>query len=162
MWWLLSICAVCFLIEAYLFYASNIIRELYSKMNKTILITGSCGFIFSNFIRKIVYESNRNREKYPFKVISLDRVSGNSNLLFVNKNHIFHVADIRDQHIIDVIFQHDRPDIVIHGASETFVDYSLTDPNSFISSNVFTTQFAINACVKHRVEKLIYISTDEV
>jgi dTDP-glucose 4,6-dehydratase len=129
---------------------------------KKVLITGSCGFIFSNFIRKLVYESNRNREKYPYNVASIDRVSGNSNLLYVNKNHTFHVADIRDQHIIDVIFQHERPDVVIHGAAETFVDYSLSDPNSFVSSNVLGTQVVINACIKHRVEKLIYISTDEV
>lgn len=128
-----------------------------------VLITGSCGFIFSNFVRKIIHDSGQNREKYPFKdIVSLDKVSGNSNLLYINKNHTFHIADIRDQHIIDIIFQHERPDIVIHGAAETFVDYSLSDPNSFITSNVLGTQVIVNACVKHRVQKLIYISTDEV
>jgi len=128
---------------------------------KKVLITGSCGFIFSNFIRKIIHES-KNRNKYPYEVVSLDRVRGNSNELYINKNHTFYIADIRDQHIIDIIFQYERPNIVIHGAAETFVDYSLNDPNSFITSNVLGTQVIINACVKHGVEKLIYISTDEV
>lgn len=129
---------------------------------KKVLITGSTGFIFSNFIRKIIYESNRNREKYPYTVVSVDRVSGNPNLVYANSNHKFHIADIRDQHVMDVIFNMERPDIVIHGAAETFVDYSLSDPNSFITSNVLGTQAIINACVKHNVERLIYISTDEV
>jgi dTDP-glucose 4,6-dehydratase len=129
---------------------------------KKVLITGSTGFIFSNFIRKIVYQANNNRDKYPYSVVSIDRVSGNGNLVFINKNHTFHIADIRDPHIIDIIFQFERPDIVIHGAAETFVDYSLNDPNPFITSNVLGTQVIINACLKHGTERLIYISTDEV
>lgn len=123
---------------------------------KKVLITGTCGFIFSNFIRKAIYE------KQPYSFVSIDRVGGNANVLYSHKNHIFHVADIRDQHVIDKIFQFERPDIVIHGAAESFVDYSLSDPNSFVTSNVLGTQVVINACVKHGVEKLIYISTDEV
>lgn len=121
-----------------------------------ILVTGSCGFIFSNFVRKAVYD------KQPYQLISLDRVNLNTNSMYWNKNHTFHIADIRDQHVIDTIFQFEKPDIVIHGAAESFVDSSLTDPNSFVTSNVLGTQVIINACVKSKVKKLIYISTDEV
>lgn len=125
-------------------------------MNKKVLITGTCGFIFSNFIRRAIYE------KQPYSFVSLDRIAGNSNTVYSNKNHIFHIADIRDAHVIDKIFQFEVPDIVIHGAAESFVDYSLVDPNSFVTSNVLGTQNIINACLKHKVKKLIYISTDEV
>jgi dTDP-glucose 4,6-dehydratase len=126
-------------------------------MNKKVLITGTCGFIFGNFIRRAIYE------KQPYQFVSIDRVNTNSiNSMYWNKSHTFHVADIRDQHIIDTIFQFEKPDIVIHAAAETFVDASLTDPNSFITSNVLGTQVIINACIKYNVEKLIYISTDEV
>jgi len=130
---------------------------------KKVLITGSCGFIFGNFIRKIVYESNKDPIKYPYSIVSIDRVNSNTtNSMYWNKNHTFHIADIRDQHVMDVIFQFEKPDIVIHGAAESFVDYSLSDPNSFMTSNVLGTQVIINACLKQKVEKLIYISTDEV
>lgn len=125
-------------------------------MNKKVLITGTMGFIFSNFIRRAIYE------KQPYSFVSIDRVGGNPNAIYSNKNHTFHVADIRDQHIIDTIFQFERPDIVIHGAAESSVDLSLSDPNSFITSNVLGTQVIINSCIKHKVEKLIYISSDEV
>jgi len=125
-------------------------------MNKKVLITGTTGFIFSNFIRKAIYD------KQPYQFVSIDRVNGNANLMYWNKNHIFHVADIRDQHIIDTIFQFEKPDIVIHGAAESFVDASLVNANEFMTSNVLGTQVIINSCIKHNVEKLIYISTDEV
>ncbi len=122
-----------------------------------VLITGSCGFIFGNFIRKAIYE------KHPYTFVSIDRVNSNAiNSMYWNKNHTFHIADIRDQHVIDTIFQFEKPDIVIHGAAETFVDYSLSDPNSFVTSNVLGTQVITNACIKYGVQKLIYISTDEV
>lgn len=123
---------------------------------KKVLITGTCGFIFGNFIRQAFYR------KQPYKFVSIDRVNGNPNCIYANKNHTFHVADIRDQHIIDTLFQFERPDIVIHGAAESFVDSSLFDPNSFVTSNILGTQVIINACLKQKVEKLIYISTDEV
>lgn len=124
---------------------------------KKVLITGTCGFIFSNFIRRVV-----KYDKQPYEFVSIDKVAGNANTVYANKNHAFHIADLRDQHIIDKIFQFEQPDIVIHGAAESFVDYSLSDPNSFVTSNVLGTQVVINACVKHKVERLIYISTDEV
>lgn len=123
---------------------------------KKLLVTGSCGFIFGNFLRQAVYE------KRPYQLISVDKVNANSmNSMYWNKNHTFHIADIRDHHVIDTIFQLEKPEIVVHGAAETFVDYSLTDPNSFVTSNVLGTQNIINACVKHKA-KLVYISTDEI
>lgn len=127
-------------------------------MNKRkILITGSCGFVMGNFIRKAIYE------KLPYSFVSIDRVNSNTiNSMYWNKNHTFHVADIRDQHVIDVIFQFEKPDIVIHGAAETSTDTSLTDPNSFITSNVLGTQVLVNAAIKHGVEKFIYVSTDQI
>jgi dTDP-glucose 4,6-dehydratase len=131
---------------------------------KKVLVTGTCGFIFGNFIRKAIYDQNQKKpedRKYTF--VSVDRVTANAiNSMYWNKNHVFHPADIRDQHVMDVIFQFEKPDIVIHGAAETFVDTSLKDPNSFVTSNILGTQVIINACLKHKVERLIYISTDEV
>lgn len=118
---------------------------------KKVLVTGSCGFVMGNLLRKMVYD------KDPYQIISLDRVSNHTvNSMYWNKNHIFHVADIRDKHIIDVIFQFETPDIVIHGAAET------NDRDQFVSSNVAGTQVIIDACLKHKVERLIYVSTGEV
>lgn len=127
------------------------------SMTKKIMVMGSCGFAFGNYVRKLVYD------KKPYEVVSVDRVTANAlNSMYWNKNHAFYPADIRDEHIMDVIFQREQPDIVIHGAAETFVDTSAKDSNSFITSNVLGTQVIINCCLKHKVSKLIYISTDKV
>lgn len=127
-------------------------------MKQKCLITGSCGFIFSNFIRKSIYE------KHPYNLVSIDKVAKSNalNNIYINNDHEFHIADITDAHTMNVLFEYIRPEIVIHGAAETFVDSSLKDPNSFINANVLGTQIIINNCVKWGVKKLIYISTDEV
>jgi dTDP-glucose 4,6-dehydratase len=130
-------------------------------MGKKILVTGSCGFIFGNYLRQAIYGQKKDNDRDTF--VSVDRVTFNNlNSMYWNKNHTFYPADIRDDHVVDVIFQREQPEIVIHGAAETFVDSSLGDPNSFITSNVLGTQVIINACIRHKVKKLVYVSTDEV
>src|SRR5271169_3358094 len=126
---------------------------------KKVLVTGTCGFIFGNFIRKVIYDQKDRAPEDKCSFTSIDKVTANAlNSMYWNKNHSFYPADIRDEHIMDVIFQREHPDIVIHGAAETFVDTSLKDPNSFVTSNILGTQIIINACLKHKVERLIYVS----
>lgn len=128
-------------------------------MNKQkVLVTGSGGFIFSNFLRKAIFE------KKPYDFISVDKVTKSSvlNNIYSNKNHTFYIGDIADDHFINVIFEYEKPDIVLHGAAETFVDDSLKYPNKFIHSNVLGTQVLVNAAVKWGVKQFIYVSTDEV
>jgi dTDP-glucose 4,6-dehydratase len=122
---------------------------------KKLLVTGNCGFIFGNFVRWIA------REHQNYEIVGVDRINGNANNIYANKAHTFYPADIRDQHIMDKIFQVEQPDLVIHGAAESSVDGSLSDPNSFVTSNVLGTQVIINCCLKNKVEKLVFISTDE-
>ena len=75
---------------------------------------------------------------------------------------MFYIGDVADAHFINTIFTKEKPDIVIHGAAESFVDHSIEDAIPFIHSNVLGTQVITNACIRHNVERLIYISTDEV
>lgn len=114
---------------------------------KKILITGSCGFILRSLVYKIIHDN------LPYQVVSLDRVSSHvANNIYWNKSHAFHIADIRDKHIMDVIFQIEMPDIVIHGAAE------MTDPEHFFDTNMDGTQNIVDSCIKHKIGKLIYIS----
>lgn len=123
-----------------------------------ILITGTGGFIFGNFVRRAIYT------KAPYEFVSLDHCHGPNvlNNIYFNKSHQFHIADIRDKHIMNVIFGYVKPDIVIHGAASTFVDDAIHDADPFVSSNVLGTQNLIDVSVKHKVKKFIFTSTDEV
>jgi dTDP-glucose 4,6-dehydratase len=130
--------------------------------NSKILITGSGGFIAPNLIRAILYENKLDT------IVSIDRINKSVSLnavlnnFYSNKNHTFHIGDIADEHFVDIIFEIEKPDIVINAAAYTFVDHSLKAPNDFIHSNVLGTQVLLNAAVKWKVKKFIQISTDEV
>ncbi len=122
-------------------------------MNKKVLVTGSCGFIFSNFIRKSIYE------KFPYSFCSIDNASKGTalNNIYTNKSHPFYIGDVCDLHFLNVIFEIERPDIVIH-AAET----SVNDSNKLIQTNILGTQNIIDACIKWNINTLLYVSTEQV
>lgn len=124
---------------------------------KKILITGTAGFIFSNFIRKVI-----NHPDYQF--VSIDKCvhSYNLNNLLTHNNHKFYLGDIGDMHFINNVFRLEKPDFVIHGAAESFVDDAIRNASNFTYSNVLGTQNIVDACLTYNIEKMIYISTDEV
>lgn len=125
---------------------------------KKILITGSLGFVYSNFIRFAVYD------KQPYTFVTVDKATNEKFLANLYEGRAMgsnYLADITDAHILNSIFIHEKPDLVINGAAESDVDYSITNPNCFVSSNVIGTQNIINCCLKFKC-KLIQQSTDEV
>ncbi len=127
-------------------------------MKKKILVTGSCGFIFSNFmLRHLRFDS-----EYEFA--SVDKLIAPYNFANINKSsgHTFYMGDIADEHFMTNVFKLEKPDYIIHGAAESFVDDSIASAKPFIHSNVVGTQNLVDLSVKYNVEKFIYISTDEV
>ncbi len=123
-----------------------------------ILVTGTLGFIGSNFIRSVT-------KTYPqYSWIGVDSAVYDYCLfnMFEYPNYKFYLADIANEHIIDRIFRIERPDLVINFASESFVCSSIEKPNPFIYSNVLGAQTLINSAVKYEVKRFLQISTDEV
>jgi dTDP-glucose 4,6-dehydratase len=55
----------------------------------------------------------------------------------------------------------ENPDIVVHGAAESFVDKSINTSTPFIMSNILGTQNIIDNCIRTK-SKLLYFSSDEV
>lgn len=128
------------------------------KSKQKILITGSLGFIASNFIRQFKFEGAN------YKFIGIDKAENKANIntIYKSRDYSFYLADITDDHIIDVIFDYEKPDYVVHFAASTHVDVSLNNPNQFIKNNVLGTQVIINACLKYKIKKMVYCSTDEI
>lgn len=125
-------------------------------MNKKVLVTGSCGFIFSNFMRKVL------KEESGFTFVSIDKVIAPNNFINIDDSHRLYIGDIADEHFVNVVFKKEKPDIVIHGAAESFVDASIKQALPFVHSNVLGTQVLVDAALAHGVDRFIYISTDEV
>lgn len=135
-------------------------------MKKNILITGGAGFIGSHVVRRFVNE-------YPnYTIVNLDLLTyaGNlENLKDVEQktNYVFEHGDIADNDFVTALFEKYNFDGVVHLAAESHVDRSITDPFSFVRTNVFGTvtllNVAKNAWKDNFTGKRFYhISTDEV
>jgi len=125
-----------------------------------ILVTGGAGFIGSNFIRHIL-------SKYPqYEIVNLDKLTYAGNLenlsdLEKNSSHRFVRGDVCDHRLVDELSK-EKFDVIINFAAETHVDRSLYDPETFVKTNVLGTQVLLEAVLKHRPQRFIQISTDEV
>ncbi len=136
-------------------------------MNKNILVTGGCGFIGSNFIR-------RTLSAYPHRrVVNMDKLTyaGNpANLADVEESdaYLFKHADICDEHVVDRVFSQYQIDTVVHFAAESHVDRSISGPAEFVRTNVNGTFTLLEAARKHwrtdsfPAKRFLHVSTDEV
>ncbi|GFD82639.1 MULTISPECIES: dTDP-glucose 4,6-dehydratase [Tenacibaculum] len=133
---------------------------------RNILITGGAGFIGSHVVRLFV-------NKYPNKhIVNLDALTYAGNLenlkdIEHQPNYTFVKGDICDEDLLKKLFSSYSIDGIIHLAAESHVDRSITDPLSFVKTNVYGTlnllEVAKNSWKDNFKGKLFYhISTDEV
>jgi dTDP-glucose 4,6-dehydratase len=124
-----------------------------------LLVTGGAGFIGSNFI--IYWLKNHPQDS----IINFDKLTyaGNlENLKSVqdNPNYKFIQGDICGSKMVSEAMI--GVDMVIHFAAESHVDRSITDPGSFVKTNVLGTQVLLDAALESNVKRFHHISTDEV
>ena len=125
----------------------------------TLLVTGGAGFIGSNFIHYWL-------KHYPEdKIVNLDVLTYAGNLANLKdienlSNYQFVKGDIRDAKLVDKLMG--EVDAVVHFAAETHVDRSVTDPDTFLSTNVMGTHTLLKSALKHKVKRFHHVSTDEV
>lgn len=126
----------------------------------TILITGGCGFIGSNFILHVL-QTDRD-----IRVVNLDRLSyaGNlDNLAAVadEPRYRFVQGDITDRELVRAVVRNGVR-ALINFAAESHVDRSIADATPFVQTNVVGVQVLLDACREFGVERFVQISTDEV
>jgi dTDP-glucose 4,6-dehydratase len=128
---------------------------------KSLLITGGCGFIGSNFIR---YALLRHPE---LNILNLDKLTyaGNpENLTAVQNNsrYRFVKGDICNSELVDKLIEEHDVRIIVNFAAESHVDRSILSPEVFVETNVHGTLVLLEAARKYDIERFIQISTDEV
>lgn len=126
-----------------------------------VLVTGGCGFIGSNFIHHLI------QAEKCYQIINIDSISyaGNKNNLSdveSSQNYRFRKVNVRDKDAIDRIFSGEKIDVVVHFAAQSHVDNSISDPSSFISTNIEGTRVLLETLKEYKKTKFLYISTDEV
>jgi dTDP-glucose 4,6-dehydratase len=125
-----------------------------------LLVTGGCGFIGSNFIRRVL------ASRPDVSIVNLDALTyaGNpANLadLAHHPRYRFLHGDICDRAAVREAFRLGARSIV-HFAAESHVDRSIHDSGPFVRTNVLGTQSLLDAAREHEVEKFVHVSTDEV
>jgi dTDP-glucose 4,6-dehydratase len=136
-------------------------EKMVKGKDKTILVTGGCGFIGSNFIHYLL-------ARYPhYRIINLDILTycGNlDNLCEVadRPNLTFVRGDIADREQVRSILHNEAIDSIVNFAAESHVDRSIEDPHVFLRTNVLGTQVLLDAAREAAVSRFVQISTDEV
>lgn len=134
--------------------------------NKTVLVTGAAGFIGS-FLSKKLLETEPS-----VKIIGIDCITDyyDTSLKFerlkmletFNERFIFIKGDIADKIVLDKIFTDYKPSIVVNLAAQAGVRYSITNPESYIHSNLIGFFNILEACRNNPVEHLVFASSSSV
>ncbi len=123
------------------------------------LITGSAGFIGSNFIHYLF-------EKYnDIEIINLDKLTYAGNLdnlkdIENRSDYKFVKGDICNRVLVEDLMK--DCDYVINFAAESHVDRSIGAPDDFIKTDIYGTFVLLESARKYSIKKFIQISTDEV
>ena len=144
--------------------------------NKTILVTGSPGFIGANLVLRLLKEMSGGT------VVSLDNMNDyydpelkEYRLGLIEEaaksspvRHIFIKGSIGDKSLIDGLFGKFRFDIVVNLAAQAGVRYSIDHPDVYMESNIIGFYNILEACRRSYdggakgVEHLVYASSSSV
>lgn len=137
--------------------------------NKTILVTGSAGFIGSNLVKRLFRDVQKatvigidNMNDYYDVSLKEERLHELEALVTKGITYKFVKGDIADRQTIDSLFDEFRPAVVVNLAAQAGVRYSITNPDAYIQSNLIGFYNILEACRHHPVEHLVYASSSSV
>lgn len=142
-----------------------------------ILVTGAAGFIGSNLLGRLASRGDEvvgldNINDYYDVRLKYGRLASNgfegpfedhgSTVSCVWPGCRFLKADICDKSFIDRVFREERFDVVIHLAAQAGVRYSITNPYSYLRSNLEGFLNILEACRNNPVKHLVFASSSSV
>jgi dTDP-glucose 4,6-dehydratase len=125
----------------------------------SVLVTGGCGFIGSNFIHYLLEAEpevgvvNLDALTYAGNLANLADLAGHPRYRFVH-------GDITDREAVRRALA--GAHTLINFAAESHVDRSIQDSGPFVRTNVLGTQVLLDAAREFGVRRVIHVSTDEV
>ncbi len=127
---------------------------------KTVLVTGSAGFIGYFLCARLLQDG--------FRVIGLDAMTDyydvalkerRHQMLLQNQNFKAVHARVEDPEVLMGLFKSETPDIVIHLAAQAGVRYSIEQPRSYLESNICGTFELLEAARAQPPQHMLLAST---
>ena len=145
-------------------------KEKIELNGKTVLVTGSPGFIGAYLVLRLLKEMTSGL------IISLDNMNNyydpslkDYRLRLIDKaaetaaaRHLFVQGSIADKTLMDRLFCEYRPAVVVHLAAQAGVRYSIEHPDVYIESNLIGFFNILEACRHYPVGHLVYASSSSV
>lgn len=147
-------------------------NEMISLNNRRILVTGTAGFIGSNLLMRLLTELKGSQ------IIGIDNLNDyyDPKLKFSRLEEIQEVShrsdsffrfiegDISDRNIVSQVFEKYTPTVIVNLAAQAGVRYSITNPDSYVSSNLIGFYNILEACrgLGEKLEHLVYASSSSV
>ena len=108
-------------------------------MKKTVLVTGSAGFIGANLVKELIKTTD-------YEIIGVDNLNDYYDVALkeyrlkeiesLNGDFTFIKGNIADRTLIDSLFDNYKFNIVVNLAAQAGVRYSITNPHVYIESNM--------------------------
>jgi UDP-glucuronate 4-epimerase len=134
-------------------------------MQETIIVTGCAGFIGFHLAKRLLMENKNctvigidNLCPYYSVILKRDRLS----ILKKFSDFIFYEISLEDKKAVEKIFNQHHIDYVVHLAAQAGVRYSLTNPYSYIDSNIVAFINILEACRHNEVKHLVFASSSSV
>lgn len=130
---------------------------------KKILVTGSAGFIGSHVCQRLLDRGDQvvgldNLNDYydvTLKQARLARFTGVDSFCFVR-------GGLEDRTLIEQLFSEHTFDVVVNLAAQAGVRYSITNPHTYVDSNLVGFINILEGCRHHSVKHLVYASSSSV
>jgi len=133
--------------------------------NKTILVTGSAGFIGFYLSKRLLeeikgvkvigFDSVNDYYDVSLKEWRLEQLSKYDNFTFIRGN-------LADKELVNKVFKDYKPSVVVNLAAQAGVRYSIDHPDVYIESNLIGFYNILEACRYNPVEHLVYASSSSV
>ena len=126
----------------------------------SVLITGGAGYIGSHTVVELLQEDK--------EVIIVDNFSNSNPIVLdrikeiANKDFKFYEIDTTDEKSLEIVFEENKIDSVIHFAAYKAVGESVAKPLEYYTNNIINTLTVLNLMKKYNVKNFVFSSSATV